>query len=330
VNNPVLDEILSNPLIALFLIIGLGLALGRISVQGISLGSSGVLFLALVFGHFGYVIPDGVGTFGLVLFVYCVGIAAGGRFFAAIRREGIRLALISVVIVGSGAALAVMAGRIFHLPGDLTVGIFAGALTSTPALAAASEALKASGDSAVVIGYGIAYPFGVIGVVLFVQALPRILKLDMSGGKEDEYEREERVRTVLVEVTNPNLFDKKIDNSEVNHLNACQISRIVRNGSLGPLAYDDVFEAGQILMVVGRCRELETAIELIGRKSDQRMLRDVENELKTLLITSKKIAGLSLRELHPLKEHGVVITRIHRLGLEFVPNSDSIVEMNIC
>ncbi|MEM6601134.1 MAG: aspartate:alanine exchanger family transporter [Verrucomicrobiota bacterium] len=327
-NHPILHEILSHPLIALFLIIGLGLALGKISIQGMNLGSSGVLFLALIFGHLGYVIPAGVGTFGLVLFVYCVGIAAGGRFFAAIRREGSRLALLSVVIVGSGAALAVLAGHLLKLPGDLTAGIFAGALTSTPALAAASEALKTSEDSALVIGYGIAYPFGVIGVVLFVQALPRILKLDMSRGQEDEREREERVHTVLVEVTNPNLFGKKIDNSEVNHFNACQISRIVRSGNLTPLAYDDVFEAGQILMVVGRKRELEMAIELMGKQSDQRLLRDVENELKTLLVTDKRVSGLSLRELRPLKKHGVVITRIHRLGLEFVPNADSIVEMN--
>jgi len=283
--SPVVHEILSHPLIALFLMAGLGLALGKITVQGISLGTSGVLFLALAFGHWGYTIPDGVGAFGLVLFVYCIGIAAGGRFFAAIRKEGLRLGVLSSVIVGSGAILAVLAARKFDLESDLAAGIFAGALTSMPALAAASEALGTGGDSALVIGYGIAYPFGVIGVVLFVQLLPRILKLDLSSGPDDLREREERVHTMLVEVTNPSLFGKEIDNSEVNHFNACQISRVLRGGQLAPLAYDDVFEAGQTLMVVGRKRELDAAIEHIGKKSDQRMLRDVENELKTVLVT---------------------------------------------
>ncbi len=328
-NNPVLHEILGNPLIALFLIIGLGLALGQISIKGINLGSSGVLFVALLFGHLGYGIPGGVGTFGLVLFVYCVGIAAGGRFFAAIRREGSSLAVLSAVIVGSGAILAVAAGKLFDIPRDLIAGIFAGSLTSTPALAAANEALKSAGDSALVIGYGIAYPFGVIGVVLFVQALPRILKLDLSVKDDDDPQaKDAQVHTVLVEVTNPNLYGKKINESGINHFNACQISRVFRNGTLVPLSYGDVFEENQILFMVGRGRELETAVDLIGKRSDQRLLRDVENERRTLLVTSKDIAGKSLRELGPLKNYGVVITRIHRLGLEFVPNAETIVESN--
>ena len=204
--------LLDQPLIALFAIIASGLLLGNITIKGINLGSSGVLFTALLAGHLGYSIPGGIGTLGLVLFVYCVGIGAGGRFFASVAREGATLAKLALVIVASGGAITWAGAKLLDLPADLATGIFAGALTSTPALAAATEGL---GDAAsgVSIGYGIAYPFGVIGVVLFVQLLPRILKHDLdaiAAEHEAEDNTDDRVVTVLVEVTNKNLVGKQV------------------------------------------------------------------------------------------------------------------------
>ncbi|MGF1679515.1 MAG: aspartate:alanine exchanger family transporter [Candidatus Methylacidiphilales bacterium] len=327
-NNPVVIAILGNPLIALFLIIGCGLALGRLTWGGVGLGSSAVLFLALCFGHWGYSIPAGVGTFGLALFVYCVGIAAGGRFFSSLKREGSRLAFLSLIIVATGAMVAYLGARWCGLSADLAAGMFAGALTSTPALAAANEALKDTGHSALVIGYGIAYPFGVVGVVLFVQILPRVLKINVHEETIEPSTAEQRVETALVEVTNPNLFGKRISESGIHHFNACQVSRVFRQGSLVPLSYSDVFDQGQILFLVGKSREIASAIDLIGHRSEARLLRDVENERQNLLVTSKDIIGKSLRELMPLKNYGVVITRVHRLGLEFVPNAETLVESN--
>jgi putative transport protein len=172
--------LLDQPLIALFAILASGLLLGSITLRGIQLGSSGVLFTALLAGHLGYSIPSGIGTLGLVLFVYCIGIGAGGRFFAAIAREGATLAKLALVIVFCGGAITWMGAQLLELPADLASGLFAGALTSTPALAAATEGLQASATG-VSIGYGIAYPFGVIGVVLFVQLLPRLLKHDLEA-----------------------------------------------------------------------------------------------------------------------------------------------------
>jgi len=166
-------------MVALFAIIAVGLLVGSVSIKGINLGSSGVLFAALLAGHLGYSIPDGVGTLGLVLFVYCVGIGAGGRFFASVAREGATLAKLALIIVTTGGLITWAGASLLGLPADLATGIFAGALTSTPALAAATEGLKESG-SGVSIGYGIAYPMGVIGVVLFVQLLPRLLKHDLE------------------------------------------------------------------------------------------------------------------------------------------------------
>lgn len=322
--------LLDQPLVTLFAVIAMGLLFGNVTIKGINLGSSGVLFSALLAGHLGYSIPGGIGTLGLVLFVYCVGIGAGGRFFASMAREGATLAKLALVIVTLGGLITWAGATLLDLPADLAAGIFAGALTSTPALAAATEGLKESATG-VSIGYGIAYPFGVIGVVLFVQLLPRILKHDLEKIAADHDagdEPEERVETVLVECTNQNLIGKRIADSGVANLNACQVSRIFKDGQLVPLSYEDTFTAGLLLLLVGRSQEIAIAIDYIGHRSDRSTLKDVENERQQLLVTDRKIAGKTLHDIAPLKSYGIVITRITRLGLTFVPNASTLIEVN--
>jgi putative transport protein len=321
---------LDQPLVALFAIVALGLLFGNLTVRGVKLGSSGVLFSALLAGHLGYSVPGEAGTLGLVLFVYCVGIGAGGRFFASVAREGATLAKLALIIVGTGGLITWAGASWMGLPADLATGIFAGALTSTPALAAATEALKES-SSGVSIGYGIAYPFGVIGVVLFVQVLPRVLKHDLERVAErhaSAASADDSVENVLVEVTNQNLFGKKIADSGVANFNACQVSRIFKSGQLVPLSYDDTFSEGQLLLLVGLGREIGIATDYLGHRSDRNILKDVENERQQLLVTDRKMAGQTIREIAPLKNHGVVITRITRLGLTFVPNASTVIENN--
>ena len=316
------------PLIALFAIIASGLLFGSFTIKGINLGSSGVLFTALLAGHLGYSIPGGIGTLGLVLFVYCVGIGAGGRFFASVAREGATLGKLALVIVATGGAITWAGAKLLDLPVNLATGIFAGALTSTPALAAATESLT-DAASGVSIGYGIAYPFGVIGVVLFVQLLPRLLKHDLNAiaaEHEAEDNTDERVITVLVEVTNQNLVGKKIAEAGISNLNACRVSRIFKEGQLIPLSYSDEFSQGQLLLLVGLNKEITIAIDTLGHRSDRHLLKDVENERQNLLVTEHKIAGKSIRELASLKHYGVVITRITRGGLTFVPNTATLIE----
>ena len=321
----ILEIVFGNQLIALFTVIGAGLLLGSITFKGINLGSSGVLFSALLAGHLGLEIPGGVGNFGLALFVYCVGIGAGPRFFPALAREGGGLAKLGFVIVASGAALAWWLGRAFGLPADLSVGLFAGALTSTPALAAASEGGGLTAQ-AVAIGYGIAYPLGVIGVVLFVQLVPRLLKPDPSEqAEEDIATATEGVQNVLVETTNANLVGRRID-EDILAGYSCQVSRIVRNGRLFPLGANETFALGQTLLIVGRPKDIELATTFLGHRSGESFVADTENERERLVVTDKSVGGRRLRELSPLRNFGVVITRISRLGYEFVPTPDTRLE----
>ncbi len=322
--------LLNQPLITLFALIATGLLLGGVKVKGVNLGSSGVLFTALLAGHLGYSIPAGVGTLGLVLFVYCVGIGAGDRFFASLAREGTALAKLAVLIVVLGAATAWIGATLLDIPTGLATGIFAGSLTSTPALAAATEGMTLAAEGAadsVSIGYGIAYPFGVIGVVLFVQVLPRVLKLDLEQTDEPADSKcGNRVENALVEVTNPNLYGQRISESGVTHFNAVQICRVYSEGSLVPLSYDDVFAEGQILLLIGRRCEMKIAIDFIGKRSDAKPHEDVENERRNVIVTSNAFAGRTLGDIAPLRDYGVVVTSITRLGLTFVPNASTVIE----
>jgi putative transport protein len=320
--------LMGNPLFALFAVIGSGVLLGSIKVKGLSLGSSGVLFTALLCGHLGYKIPNEVGTIGLILFVYCVGISAGGRFFSALAKEGATLAKMGIMIVGLGALVTWGCHILLKIPGDLAVGIFAGALTSTPALATATEGL-ANSEANVIVGYGIAYPFGVIGVVIFVQIIPRLFRYDLDK-EAAEYEQSNEslstVQTALVEVTNPNLFGKSIFETSAAMFNACQISRRLENERLVPLTYEDTFEKEQHLYLVGRPKEMAIAISYLGKQSDRPFIKDVENERQRLVVTDPKIVGLKIGQLAPLKTYGVMITRITRLDFTFVPSVDTQIE----
>ena len=168
-----------NTLLALFVIAALGYFVGGIKIKGIELGTAGVLLVALVFGHFGVEIPSIIRNFGLACFVGSVGFIAGPKFFRDFRANAASYVLLGLVIILSGAITSVLAVKLGGISAELSVGLLTGALTSTPGLAAAQEAAGELADLATT-GYAIAYPFGVIGVVLFVQLVPRVLKVDMA------------------------------------------------------------------------------------------------------------------------------------------------------
>ena len=168
-----------NSLLAVFLIAALGYFIGGIRIKGIELGTAGVLLVALVFGHFGVEIPSIIRNFGLALFVCSVGFIAGPKFFRDFKSNAASYILLGFLIILAGGICAVLVSLIGGIRPELSVGLLTGALTSTPGLAAAQEAAGELADLATT-GYAIAYPFGVSGVVLFVQLVPRILKVDMA------------------------------------------------------------------------------------------------------------------------------------------------------
>lgn len=159
-----LIDLLKSSYFSLFLIVALGFMLGRIKIKGLSLDVSAVIFIALLFGHFGVIIPKELGNFGLVLFIFTIGIQAGPGFFDSFRSKGKTLIILTVLIILSAGLTAVGLKYAFDIDTPSVVGLIAGALTSTPGLAVAIDSTNSPLAS---IAYGIAYPFGVIGVILF-------------------------------------------------------------------------------------------------------------------------------------------------------------------
>lgn len=172
------ENLLSNTLMMVFLISVIGYLVGSIQIRGIELGTAGILLVALVFGHFGVEIPKLVQDLGLICFVTSVGFIAGPNFFRNFKLNAKSYILLGILIIVSGALVCAAVIKVFGIPTDISVGMMAGALTSTPGLAAA---LESTGSEAASVGYGIAYPFGVVGVVLFVQLVPKLLHTDMAA-----------------------------------------------------------------------------------------------------------------------------------------------------
>ena len=172
------ENIFSNTLMMVFLIAVIGYLVGSIKIKGLELGTAGILLVALVFGHFGVEIPSLVRELGLICFVTSVGFIAGPKFFRNFKVNATSYILLGIIIIASGALTCALVIKVFGIPADISTGMMAGALTSTPGLAAA---LEATGSDAASVGYGFAYPFGVVGVVLFVQLIPKILKTDMAA-----------------------------------------------------------------------------------------------------------------------------------------------------
>ncbi|MDO5702347.1 MAG: permease [Lachnospiraceae bacterium] len=171
---------LGNEIFLLFLIMTLGYALGRIRVNGISLGAAGILLTALISGHFGYEVEPIVQNMGLVSFVAAVGFIAGPSFVHQFRGNARAYTVTGLSIIASAVLVCVVIIYVTGIPTELVLGLLAGSLTTTPGLAAAIEA---TGSDLVSVGYGIAYPFGVISVVMFVQVMPRLLHVDMEAEK---------------------------------------------------------------------------------------------------------------------------------------------------
>lgn len=320
-----MTDLLQNPLLSLLAVLTGGLLLGRIRVAGLSLGASGVLLTALAAGAFGMVIPSGAGQLGLVIFVYCVGLSGGPGFFRTFRRRGKAFAQLAVLLVLSSAAIVAAGALLLGIPADLAAGVFAGAMTSTPGLASALEALGGTGHAAV--GYGLAYPFGIVGAVLFAQMLPRVLGLDLAALGARAEDDGNRIERELVEVMNESVRGRRVSAIDAVTEENCQISRYLLDGRLRPVEPDFVLEPGQQVLVVGRKRRLERVIDFLGRKSERTdYVLDAERERMQVVVGSREVVGKTLRELRLLSGFGVTISRILRHGVEIVPGPSDEIE----
>jgi putative transport protein len=329
-----MTTLFADQMLALFTILALGALLGSFSWRGISLGTAGVLFVALFFGHFGISVPAAVMNLGLLLFVYAVGLQAGPRFFRMFRKQGLRYVIIGVSVALTGALATLALAYLLKLPHDLAAGLYTGALTCTPALAAALDAfarLVPTTSAALSVGYGIAYPFSMIGVVLLAQFLPRLFKRDLRAEEQNWLaERQKEMPSLVVKqllITNQNMDGKSLRELDPHRLANVNITRVRRGDQVSMVKPDFVLHLGDVVMVVGPHSEMEKIKLVLGEETEVPMDMNASIATQDLELNSARLVGKTLAELEVWENYGVIITRIRRQGLEISPVGSMLLEI---
>jgi len=316
-----------------------GLALGHVKLRGIQLGVAGVLFAGILFGHFHLTIkPEILGfirDFGLILFVYTIGMQVGPGFFNSLRRQGLSLNLLAAFIVLGGAFLTIGAAWLFKIDMAAAVGIFSGATTNTPSLGAAQEALKqvphlaAARGGLPALGYAVAYPFGIIGIILSMMIVRAISRVDVK--KEVEaFEAGQRVGSdplerMSIRVANHNLDGLRLQEIPGLETLGVVVSRVKHVGDeeVHVANADTILHEGDIVMVVGTHRHLHEFQIIVGQESPQDLM-DIPGPVtfERFVVTSREVLGKTLHELELTQRYGVTPTRVQRSTVEMtaIPN----------
>ncbi|WP_053977124.1 aspartate:alanine exchanger family transporter [Mangrovimonas xylaniphaga] len=315
-------DFLHTSYLAFFLIICLGFVIGNIKIKGISLDISAIIFVALLFGHFGVSLPDILQKIGLILFIYTIGLQAGPGFFDSFKEQGKNLVILSALVIISAALITYLAMVLLHIEKPIAIGLMSGALTSTPGLATAIDVTKSPLAS---IGYGIAYPFGVIGVILFVKLYPKVFKISLKKEEEDYEEKvhghyEAILRSTFM-VENEGAIGKTIAELRVRSMTKGVISRVQHDGHAFIPQKDTVLHKGDYIRVVGSEEALRRVELLIGPPANVEIELGREYVVQSYLMTKTELVNKSLGELNLRDNFNATITRIRRSGIDLSPNS---------
>ena len=307
-------DLLHSSYFSLFLIVALGFMLGRVKIKGLSLDVSAVIFIALLFGHFGVIIPKELGNFGLVLFIFTIGIQAGPGFFDSFRSKGKTLILITMLIICSACLTAVGLKYAFDIDTPSVVGLIAGALTSTPGLAVAIDSTHSPLAS---IAYGIAYPFGVIGVILFVKLLPKIMRVDLDKeARRLEIERRGQfpeLITCIYRITNSNVFNRSLMQINARGMTGAVISRLKHSDEISIPTASTVLHEGDYIQAVGSEESLNQLAVLVGEREEGELPLDKTQEIESLLLTKKDMINKQLGD----RRSGIDLSPSPDLALKF-------------
>jgi putative transport protein len=318
-----MSDFLHQGYFVLFLIISVGIVLGNLKFKGFSLDSSAVIFVALLLGHYGFTVPAEFQTLGLLLFIFTIGIQAGPGFFDAFLKYGRQLMVLCLVLISIGALIAVGAILWLKLPADIIVGVFNGAMTSTPGLAAAVEATK---SPATAVGFGLAYPFGVIGVILFMQFFPRFFNIDFAA-EENDYNTKLHddypgITNRILRVSNKNIHGRSIGTLDLRKITEGVISRVKQHGITFAPTANTILYQGDVVKAVGTDEALQRMELLIGEQVDEDLSFDNHYIVNWLLVTNRKIVNKSLKELN-LTAMNATVTRIRRGEIDMIPRPQS-------
>ena len=319
--------------IILSLVISLGIMLGKIKISGVSFGVTGILFVGIIFSHFGFNIEDTnlqnfIKEFGLILFVYSIGLQVGPGFFSSFRKGGITLNKIAVLVICLGVFITIIMYYITGLPMSTMVGIMSGAVTNTPGLGAAQQTFSdlnfGKDISNIATGYAVAYPLGVIGTIATIIFLRYILKINTNKEeKENELDidniKDIPGEPISIEVTNTALDGKTIKEIQDISSRKFVISRISRPNEVQDIVKADTkIKCGDKVLIVAAAKDVEAIEVLIGHKIEMDWKLDTNMISRRILITKSELNGKRLAELCLRNTCGVTITRVNRAGIDLV------------
>ena len=322
-------------ILAVSIVAAAGLTLGSLGIRGIRLGAAGVLFAGIFFGQLGMHIDERilefVRDFGLLLFVYTVGLQVGPGFLSSVKQRGLQLNALGAAVVLLGGVIVAGFRFLFHFPVPVIGGLFAGASTNTPSLAAAQAALQngtsvnlASGDL-LGMAYAVAYPLGIVGIILTMVIVRKLFSIDVeleTRNVELSAMGKERAPDFIdLEVTNPNVDGLALRDLPFAAEAGVVFSRLLRSGSVIVPEDDSVVRLGDGLRLVGPKAKLLEFEPIIGRKNSID-IKSVPSELTTehLYVTKSQVLGKSLGELNFERAYGAVVTRVTRADVEFAAN----------
>ena len=303
-------------LVATFLIILIGIAFGNLRIKGVGFGSSGVLIAAIIFGYFYQLQPVQIlQDLGIVLFLLCVGLEAGPSFFRAFKQHGRRYITNVFVLLFIAGINTVALLAITGVPIGIGLGLFAGAFSSSPALV---SALQYSPESEVIFGYGVAYPFGLLAVILFISIAMRLMRPQL----EREVQSRSQMHSALFKLENPELSGSLISDVELFQEHNVAVSGILRDLSMRTASGSTVLLKGDIIRLEGLPEDVHAVGQKMGEEVQERADENTELDTRSIVVENTSVLNRTLSDLGIRLRFNVSLTRVIRSNVEFVPRHD--------
>lgn len=327
-------------IVVLSLVTAAGLWLGKMHVWGISLGVTFVFFVGILAGHLGISLDADMlnyaESFGLVLFVYALGLQVGPGFFSSLRHGGVKLNLLSLGVIFIGTAMTVLLSYGLSIPLPDMVGVLCGATTNTPALGAAQQTLKQMGEpsSSAALGAAVAYPLGVVGVILAILVIRKILARP-ADMEEKETEDHNHPYIAAFQLHNPGVYHKTIKELALYSHTKFVISRLWRDGKVTiPTGSTELLENDRILVVTTE-KDMPTLTLLFGEQENRDWNQEdidwnsIDRNLVSehIVVTQAEINGKRLGSLHLRNTYDINISRVLRSGVQILATPDLILQL---
>lgn len=326
-----IKDLLQNNLLLLTVILSLGTLLGKLKIGNVVVSASGgVLLIALIFGHLGFSLPQELSNLGFAFFMYSIGFGAGPRFFHAFKKNGLKYVVIAFFVVIIASLVAIFFSSLFGLPFILLPGILGGSLTSTATLAAAYEVSK---DPSISIAYGITYPFGLLGLLLFIQFLTKGMKIDLKKEADkfhvkddDDDEEKESIQKRVYQVQNIGVVGIPLKELQLRQLSGIGIISIRRDEVTTLATADSILQLKDHVMAEGSLENLLELESYLGPEISDKDFVEQKNITEKVIVTGKKAINKTIADLRLPQDFSVLLTRFRRGAIELPINPDIALE----